>query len=86
MVEKSVVIENESGLHARPAAQLSNFVKGYEGSVVIINGDRSGDAKSILNLLSMGIKKGTEIKVQVTGEDEENFANSLADFITKLEG
>lgn len=86
MVEKKVVIENESGLHARPAAQLSNYVKGFDGTVTIKNGERSGDAKSILNLLSMGIKKGTEITLEVSGEDEAAFADSLAQFIQTLEG
>ena len=84
MAERKVVVTNESGLHARPAASLVQFVKNYPGEVTIIKDDKEANAKSIFNVMSLGISKGTEIKLVVEGDDEEKFADELAEFIEDL--
>lgn len=84
MAERTVVVTNETGLHARPAASLVQFVKNYPGEVTIIKDDKEANAKSIFNVMSLGISKGTEIKLVVEGDDEEKFADELAEFIEDL--
>ena len=84
MAERKVVVTNEAGLHARPAASLVQFVKNYPGEVTIIKDDKEANAKSIFNVMSLGISKGTEIKLVVEGDDEEKFADELAEFIEDL--
>lgn len=86
MVERQVTIPNPSGLHARPASKVVEFVKGYQGSVEIIHGHTTGNLKSILNLLSMGLKQGTEVTLRVSGKDEVAFIGQLAQLISTLEG
>ena len=84
MAEKTVVIKNETGLHARPAASLVQFVKNYPGEVTIIKDEKEANAKSIFNVMSLGIAKGTEIKLVVEGDDEEKFADELVEFVENL--
>lgn len=84
MIEKNVTVTNETGLHARPAASLVQFVKNYPGEVKIVKDGKEANAKSIFNVMSLGISKGTEIKLIVEGEGEEEFADKLVDFINNL--
>lgn len=84
MAERTVVVTNETGLHARPAASLVQFVKNYPGEVTIIKEDKEANAKSIFNVMSLGIAKGTEIKLIVEGDDEEKFADELVGFVENL--
>lgn len=84
MAEKKVTVTNETGLHARPAASLVQFVKNYPGEVKIVKDGKEANAKSIFNVMSLGISKGTEINVIVNGEDEEQYLEKLVDFIENL--
>lgn len=84
MVEKNVVIKNETGLHARPAAFLVQFVKKFDESIEIIMDNKVADAKSIFNVMSLGISKGTEITVRVDGENEEKILDEVVNFINNL--
>lgn len=84
MAERKVVVANETGLHARPAASLVQFVKNYPGEVKIIKDGKEANAKSIFNVMSLGIAKGTEISLVVEGEDEEKFADELVEFVNNL--
>ncbi|MDY6065276.1 MAG: HPr family phosphocarrier protein [Finegoldia sp.] len=86
MVEGKVSVNNESGLHARPAASLVQFVKDFDGSVELVKEDKVANAKSIFNVMALGISKGTEITVRIDGENEEENLDKLIKFIEKLEG
>ncbi len=70
MVEKEFIINNEAGLHARPAARLIRTAGGFVSEVHIIRDGKIGNAKSLLSVLALGIFKGTRITVQVDGPDE----------------
>ena len=84
MVEKNVVVTNETGLHARPAASLVQYVKGFEGDIELVKDGKVANAKSIFNVMSLGISKGTEITVRVTGGNEEEDLNKVVEFIENL--
>jgi len=84
MAEKKVVVKNETGLHARPAAALVQFVKGIPGDVELIKEGKVANAKSIFSVMSLGISKDTEILVRVTGEDEEDHCEKVVEFIDNL--
>ena len=84
MAERKVLVENETGLHARPAASLVQFVKNYSGEVKIIKDGKEANAKSIFNVMSLGIAKGAEIELVIDGEDDEKFEDQLVDFIKNL--
>lgn len=84
MIEKNVTIKNETGLHARPAASLVQFVKKYDESIEIILDNKVADAKSIFNVMSLGISKGTEVTLRVDGENEEKTLGEVVNFIENL--
>lgn len=81
MVSQKVVIKNESGIHARPAGVLAKEAMKCTSDVVILTGDKTVQAKSILNLMAAAIKAGTEITVQCSGENEEDDLKKLVDLI-----
>lgn len=86
MTERQVMVVNSSGIHARPAAAVVNFVKNYKGSVEVINNGKKGNLKSIISIMSLGMRQGSNIMVQIEGDDEEKFAEDLVNFISALEG
>ena len=85
MYEKEVTVVNKTGLHARPASQLTQQCKKYPEKITLVTDSREVDPKSIVSLLSGGIKAGTTIKVRVEGNNEETVAGEIADFIAALE-
>lgn len=67
----TVFLNNEVGLHARPAALLVSEVSKYKSNIKIIKNGKEYNPKSILGVLSMGAKKGDEITIAAEGEDED---------------
>lgn len=80
-MEKSVQILNESGLHARPAAIFVKTASGFKSEIEIEVREIRLNAKSIMNVLSLGAKKGEEIKIIANGPDEEEAVQGLVDLI-----
>ena len=66
MVSKKFVIENEQGLHMRPAGVLAKAVTKFESDVTIVFEDKKINAKSLLNIIG-----GSEIELVCEGPDEE---------------
>lgn len=84
MIQKNVVINAASGLHARPASQLVSFAQKYDGEAKIHFSGKQGNLKSILHVLALGVPKDSEVIVEVAGEGEEKFAEDLVNFIANL--
>ncbi|NDL67548.1 HPr family phosphocarrier protein [Anaerotalea alkaliphila] len=84
MVRESVVITNETGLHARPASEFIKLANKMSGAVSIVKEGVKVNAKSMLALLSLGICKGTEIEICVDGGDESEALGILTDYIRNL--
>ena len=84
MAEKKVIVLNETGLHARPAAALVQFVKSIPGEVELEKEGKVANAKSIFSVMSLGISKNTEVIVRVTGEGEEENVDKVVEFISNL--
>ncbi len=73
-------IQDELGIHARPAGMLAKAAAGCKSVVTIDNGTKKADAKRLMAIMSMGIKKGTEITVSVEGDDENSAAAAMEEF------
>ena len=77
MVSKKITIKNAEGLHARPATEIAKSATQYTSSIQIdVNGNKY-NAKSVLNIMSAGIKNSTEITVVCDGVDEEKALEGL---------
>jgi phosphocarrier protein len=84
MKEIKLVIKNETGLHARPAAMVVSEAGKYKSSLTIKKGEREVNIKSILGLLSLGASKGDEITVKADGEDENQAVEAIVKMIEDL--
>lgn len=78
VVEKTVVISNPQGLHARPAELFARLALQFESEIEVIRDSLRVDAKSILHVLTLGAAQGTELILQAKGEDAEDALEALA--------
>ena len=81
MFVKEVTVENQVGLHARPATFFIQKANEYKSSIWVEKEERRVNAKSLLGVLSLGIVKGTTITLIADGADEEASVEALADLI-----
>ena len=81
MVTKEVVINNQAGLHARPATFFIQKANEFKSSIWIEKEDRRVNAKSLLGVLSLGIVKGTAVNLIADGNDENEAISTLSDLI-----
>ncbi len=81
MVTKEVVINNQVGLHARPATFFIQKANEFKSSIWIEKEDRRVNAKSLLGVLSLGIVKGTAVNLIADGADEANAIETLSELI-----
>ena len=81
MYVKDVVVQNQVGLHARPATFFIQKANEFKASIWIEKEERRVNAKSLLGILSLGIVGGTTIKVIADGSDEQAAINALVDLV-----
>lgn len=77
MYVKEVTVENQVGLHARPATFFIQKANEFNSSIWVEKDDRRVNAKSLLGVLSLGIVGDTTIKIIADGSDEEEAVNGL---------
>lgn len=78
MYTKTAVVNNQVGLHARPATFFIQKANEFRSSIWVEVEERRVNAKSLLGVLSLGIVKGTEITLIANGPDEEEAVEALA--------
>ena len=81
MIVKEVVINNQVGPYARPATFFIQKANEYNCSIWVEKDERRVNAKSLLGVLSLGIVKGTPIKIIADGSDEVEAIETLANLI-----
>lgn len=64
-----VVIRNPHGLHMRPAMTFARIAARFRSTVKVKKQDRAADGKSLLGLITLAALPGTELDLEVTGED-----------------
>jgi phosphocarrier protein len=81
MFFKEVTVQNQVGLHARPATFFIQKANEYKSSIWIEKDERRVNAKSLLGVLSLGIVGGTTIKIIADGSDEEAAVEGLIQLV-----
>lgn len=81
MYSKEIVVQNQVGLHARPATFFIQKANEFTSSVWISKEERKVNAKSLLGVLSLGVTRGTLITILAEGSDEEAAVNELANLV-----
>ena len=77
MVKDKITLTNETGLHARPASELAKLAATFKSTIKLQVNGKTIDAKSILAIMSAGIKYNTEIEIECDGEDEEKALSEI---------
>ena len=81
MIEKEIVVENKTGLHARPAAMFVEKADRFQSEVELVFDGISINAKSIIGVLSLGIGKGDKAILRIEGEDEEEAMEAILEMV-----
>ena len=81
MFMKETTVNNQVGLHARPATFFIQKANEFKSGIWVEKDDRRVNAKSLLGVLSLGIVKGTTINLIADGPDEEAAIKALVELI-----
>lgn len=83
MVFKELILKNEEGLHARPATEIAKNAENYSCDIKFEVRGTQYNAKSVLNIMSAGIKRNTQIKIICDGEDEKQALEKILEIFEK---
>lgn len=82
MFSREVTVNNQVGLHARPATFFIQKANEFKSSIWVEKDERRVNAKSLLGVLSLGIIRGTSITIMADGVDEEEAVGALESLIS----
>ncbi|MGL5308513.1 MAG: HPr family phosphocarrier protein [Metamycoplasmataceae bacterium] len=71
------------GLHARPASITVAIASKFSSDIKINANGKSGNLKSIMNIMALGVKAGEEITIEATGSDEQEAINAIQEEMKK---
>jgi phosphocarrier protein FPr len=78
-------VENEHGLHLRPAADFVRLASRYRSQIRVANltrgGERKANARSLLEVSALGVDRGHSIRLTAVGDDAEAAIQALSDLI-----
>ena len=84
MTTQEITLKNEEGLHARPATEIVKNASKYNCDIKFdVNGIKY-NAKSVLNIMSAGIKNNTQIKIICDGVDENQALSKIVELLENL--
>jgi|LGOV01.1.fsa_nt_gb phosphocarrier protein len=81
MIKESMTLINETGLHARPANLFVTTAQKFKSTIVIEKDATKINGKSMIELLTLGLTKGTSIVISVDGEDEKEAIQELSSLV-----
>lgn len=73
----TLLVETENGLHLVPCSLIARTASEFSGKVTLTNGDKSADASTILELMSLSASQGTQLLVEARGEGCEQVVAAL---------
>ncbi|GIK38418.1 MAG: hypothetical protein BroJett011_22510 [Chloroflexota bacterium] len=71
MKQLDLIIQNPTGLHARPAAVFVNAAKQFQANIRVQHGPKKANAKSVISVLTLGVERGGQICISADGPDED---------------
>jgi phosphocarrier protein HPr len=77
LVRREVLVKNANGLHLLPCSLIARTVKEFDGTVKLIHGAQSANAKSIMDVIQLGAVCGTELVIEVEGRGALDLMNRL---------
>lgn len=83
MVRKEITVNLQGGLVYETATGFIQCTTGFRSRLWIGRGNREANAKSLLGMLSLGIKRGDTVHIAAEGPDEDEAIAALEDYLTK---
>ena len=84
MVSQEITLKNEEGLHARPATEIAKNASKYSCDIKLDVKGTEYNAKSVIHIMSAGIKNNTQIKIICDGVDEQQALAEIAELFGNL--
>lgn len=84
MIEKSLQINNRTGLHARPASKFVQEASRFSSEITVSKDGRTVNAKSMISVLSLGANCGAVILIRTSGSDEIPAMDGLVALLESL--
>lgn len=82
MVQKSMEVQLDNGLEARPVAVFVQVASQYESTIYVEVDDKKVNAKSIMGLMTLGLRAGESVTVHADGSDEEDAVDKIEAYLT----
>ena len=82
MIKKTITVELESGLEARPIAMLVQLASQFASSIYLESENKKVNAKSIMGMMTMALKNVTKVTVLADGEDERAADTGIESYLT----
>ena len=77
MQERTALVRNKLGLHARPAALMVQAAARFKSRIKILKDDQEVDGKSIMGLMTLAAAHGSNVRIMAEGDDEIEAANAI---------
>ena len=84
MPEQEVTLDNEVGLHARPAAVFAKKAASFDCDVKLVKGGNEANAKSIMSVLKLDVIKGDSVHIRTEGDGAEEALSDLVKLVESL--
>ena len=81
MIQKSIKIQLNGGLEARPIAMLVQVASQHESSVYIETDGKKVNAKSIMGMMSLALDSGEAVTVITNGNDEQESMKDMEEYL-----
>ncbi len=81
MTDHTITVQNETGLHSRPADLFVRTAKLYESKITVFKGEKSANAKNIIKVILLNVSQGSEIRIEADGSDETNAITDLKSLV-----
>lgn len=86
IVQKTLTIKNELGMHARSAAMIVRMLESYQSKVFLERDGSQVDARSLLDILTLACPKGSQIVVRADGADAQEVVDGIAKLVNEKFG
>jgi phosphocarrier protein len=86
---RDIIVQNELGLHARPAMQFVDLANQFKSDIKVVKGGEEpgeADGKSVMQMIILAATQGTPLKIEAVGEDAEDAVNKLGELFDEKFG
>ena len=79
-----VIVKSKNGIHARPASVIADLSSKYTGVVTFHKAGKVYNGKSIMSIMSMGLRENETVTIDVVGEDSSSLEQKLVEIINSI--